>query len=357
MTLIAPRIGLFYALVALAGVWTHYYYGLLILSGVLIGLVERRSWREFRKPVLCHAVLGVAMFPLLLVLPADLAASQSAPTRVVPNLAAAGYALFVFVGGHAIGPSIRELHTMDVRQAVLGALPWVLVIAFVLSVLGSFGLRVLAVRAPRWRPRLFLLTAIPLAGGLAAASAAGVTFQVRHVVWAAAPLLVMLSVGLAESVRSRAAAAATVVLGLLTPITIYNRNNTARYRNENVAALGTYLRAHSAPGAEVFVTPPYMLALVRFYAGPDRLVLPLPSSSVQTSDPDAALQFLRDRAGTGRPFWVVYTRPFHADRDGLLLAGIDSLGGRWDDTAFAGIRLFSYDRATTTATRAPAVVP
>ena len=248
---------------------------------------------------------------------------------------AGGYVLLSFAVGHTIGPSIRDLHILSGREALRQVAPWLVPIGFVLSVLGFRGLGALRRHSRRSATRVIAFILTPVGMALVLAAVAGVTFKVRHVIWAAAPLMVLVGAGAAGLRRSRLALAASVGLCVLWGIAIYNRNARPRYENEDLAGVGRYLEAHGAAGEPVYVTPPYMIGVARLYLGPARSVLPLPGAMVREGADTASVDILERHPSPG-PFWVVYTRPFHADPSGRLLAGMEALPGFTRAAEFAG---------------------
>ena len=333
-----------YVAACVVGLWIHYYFALLIGTGVLISLVERRSWQGIRKPIVAHLAIALASLPLItLVLPADLASEQASAYHVFPGAAAAGYVFLSFVAGHAVGPSLRELHILTARQALPQALPWLIAAGAIAVILVRRSVRELS-RDGRGVRRMLLLCVAPVVTALVAARVTGVAFEVRHVVWAVVPLVVLLGAGAAQAREAPVALVAGIGFCALAASSIYHRETEVRYRNEDVAALARYLHAHSPPGTPVYVTPSYMARAVDLYLGDEATVRYLPRWNDTVADPAATLRSLQRRASRGTPFWVVYTRPFHADPGGRLLAAMRASPILAERAGFAGILVFSGSR-------------
>ncbi len=271
-------------------------------------------------------------------LPGDLALQQASAYRVFPSPAAAGYVFLSFVVGHGLGPSLRELHVLTAREAVIQAFPWLIAVASVVLVLVLTGIRSLP-GDRRQAFRMPMLCAVPVLASLFVAETTGVAFEVRHIVWAAVPLIVILGAGVSQAAHSRLALSAGIGLLTLFGVSIYHRQIDARYQNEDAAALGRFLKGMSP--APVYVVPGYISGLVRLYAGAGQPVLTLPENADGVTQSGAALGLLGLQVERGSPFWLVYSRPFHADPNGQFLTGIRALPGMRQDTSFAGIAVFS----------------
>jgi hypothetical protein len=329
---------LLYALACTAGLYTHYYFALLPLVAGCLLLLERRSWSECRRGVLANAAFAAACLPAIALLREDLA-YQAAYTIDAPfNILTMGYAYFSVIVGFAIGPSMPELHSLPALTAVRQMLPWVFAVGGALLVLGYAALMTLG-----WRPvfiRLVVLSTIPVIIGGVLARLLGVGFRVRYLAWVAIPLLVLIGAGVASprlrSLRLAAAGALLVVWG----VSIVNRVRVERYWNEDVRALGTYLRAASTPSAPVFVTAKYMAVPVQYYLGPDWKVCALPNVGEEGTGTDGAQRVVYTITPATSAFWLVYTRPFHSDPAGQLPRDLTRAGLIRPRRAFAGITLY-----------------
>jgi uncharacterized membrane protein len=330
---------LLYALACTAGLYTHYYFALLpLVAGVLL-LAERRAWDACMRGVLANVAFAVASLPAIGLLREDLA-YQAGYTLDAPfNVVTMGYAYFSIIVGFAIGPSLRELHSLPTSTAVSLVLPWVLAMGGSLLVLGYAALMTLGWRRPAFI-RLVVLVTIPVIIGGALAELVGVGFRVRYFAWIAIPLLVLIGAGLASprlrSIRLLATGALFAVWG----VSIVNRVRVERYWNEDVRALGTYLRSTSTPSVPVFVTAKYMAVPVQYYLGDDWTVCALPNVGDDGVGTDGTLRVVYTVTPAESAFWLVYSRPFHSDPDGQVprdLAKLRLIRPRRD---FAGITLY-----------------
>jgi 4-amino-4-deoxy-L-arabinose transferase-like glycosyltransferase len=327
-----------YAASAWAGLLTQYYFGLLILSNLCVLVLEWRRLTAARTAVVAHAALAVASIPTAWLLLGDFSLEGAVSFPNKADLAAGGYTLFTFLGGYALGPSTRELHGMSARWAITHFLPWLIVGAAAAGVLLVHGVRALSVG--RWAQRLLVLTFLPVFGATAAAAALGITFQVRHVIWASIPLMILLGAGAAEMYRRRTViGTALATLLLLFAISRYNRLTVGRYQNEDVRALAAYLRAQNTLDP-VFVSTGYMARVVRHYLGSDPKVYSLPNIQPDGANLSQALHAVASNAPSSTPFWLVYTREFHGDPRHQILQGLQRNYPVTPEARFPGVTLY-----------------
>ena len=101
-----------YALTSAAGVYSHYFFALLpLVAGVLL-LFERRTWAECARGVWANVALAAACVPAIGLLRADMAYQASYLLDAPFSIVTLGYAYFSMIAGFAIGPSLRELHSL-----------------------------------------------------------------------------------------------------------------------------------------------------------------------------------------------------------------------------------------------------
>jgi hypothetical protein len=117
-----------YALTSAAGVYSHYFFALLPLVAGLLLLFERRTWAECARGVWANVVLAAACVPAIGLLRADMAYQASYLLDAPFSIVTAGYAYFSMIAGFAIGPSLRELHSLSASAAVRVMLPWALAV-------------------------------------------------------------------------------------------------------------------------------------------------------------------------------------------------------------------------------------
>jgi mannosyltransferase len=329
---------LLYALACTAGFYTHYYFALLpMVAGGLL-LLERRTWGECKRGVLAHVAFAAASLPAIALLRDDLAYQAGYTIDAPFNVVTMGYAYFSLIAGYSIGPSLRELHSLPAHTAGRLMLPWALAAGGSVLVLGYAALKTLG-----WRPafiRLVALVIVPVIVGGALAVLVGVGFRVRYFAWIAIPLLALIGAGVASARLRSIRLLAAGVLFVLWNVSIVNRVRVERYWNEDVRALGTYLRSASTPSVPVFVTAKYMTVPVQRYLGANWTVCALPNVGEDGVGTDGTLRVVYTITPPHSAFWLVYTRPFHSDPDGLLPRDLGSGGLIRPRRDFAGITLY-----------------
>ena len=336
-----------YAATAWLGLLTQYYFGLLLLTNVCVLLLEWRRLAPRHRMLIAHGALAVACLPIIWLLRGDLSIEGAVPFPNRVNAAALGYTLFSFVAGYAIGPSARDLHEMSVGRAISQLLPWLVVAGTSAGVLLVHGFRALS--PGRWSSRLVLMTLLPVAGALAVAAALGITFQVRHVLWASLPLMLLLGAGAAEISR-RPAIIGPALLGMLFVFGVsrYNRHSVMRYKNEDVRALAVFLRAQDAV-SPIFVSTGYMARPIRHYLGDAPPIHSIPDVLPDGTNLTQAVGSVERQAPSDAPFWLAYTREFHGDPQGRLLEALRQRYSVTLQATFAGVRLYRLGPAATTA--------
>jgi hypothetical protein len=324
----ARRDWLAYGAVAAAGLYAHYYLGLLALLHALWTLASVIRGRRPGPALAGHLVLGLLALPVLALLQADLAAQVRA--RVTPfSLGSVGYTLYAFVMGFSTGLSLRELHEAGLRAALAGFAPW-------LAALGlSAGLLLRpAVQVVRRRPAaaayaaVIVLVPIALCGLLS--ETLSVKYKVNYVLWAAIPLLLLIAHVVVEGWGRPATRAAACLYLVLAAASLASRHLVDDYRNEDLRATAAHLARVTPAGTPVVVVPDYMADAVRYYLGP--------------AWPVRALDARDERlAEVARPFRLVYTRPFDGDPDRRLRRDLEAAGDVRLEARFAGVDLWRAD--------------
>lgn len=317
---------LLYASAAGVGLFVHYYFALAILGLVAIDLLEPAESGRVRKTVARHGPIALAVLAVLPLLIADVRAqAEVAVQHHSFDLVALCYTLFTYLAGFSLGPSLRELHTLPTRQAIHEVLPWAVLLGLAAGYLLISGLR----NAERRRTVLGLavLVGIPvLACGVLSATL-GLTYRPRYVAWGAVPVLLLLAIGTVSAGRWAAVALALLVGTSIVAQT--NRHTIGRYMNEDARGLAREIERLVQPGAPVFVVSGYMAAPLSHYLREGWSLHPFALAETAPS-PDPAVDKITRSVRPGRPFWLVYSRPFDGDPRGRF---------RDELIAVAGLRL------------------
>lgn len=339
-----PRDWAAFAVASILGAYTHYYFVIfLAISLLLVMLMKRHIWIG-KRAFVAYAAIAVCGLPLLALLPADFHFQTSLrdPQRLTfPTL---GYTYLTFFTGDALGPSPRELHTLSVTAAVKQVAPWVVAIGTVILVLGYEGWR--ALRGRPALPLLAMLLVLPvlLVGGLG--YIAGVNYHVRFVLWILIPLVIWLGAGLAAGGGRWPVRIATLGLIGLSAISIFHRLAVPRYQNEDLRGVASYLHTHADQAQPVFIVSDYLGLAAQYYLDEPWRVVTLPiadksnhviAGSSDVNDADATLAAA---APQNQPIWLIYSREFHGDPQGLLLEHLKATRRLNLAAEFAGVSLY-----------------
>ena len=327
-----------YAATAAVGMYTHYYFAVVALVGGMLVLHQRRSGPELAKPIAAYSGLAALCLPLLWLLPTDLNL-QAGPAYASQTRFGIDALVFTYVSiitGYTLGPSLRDLHTMRTAEAFAGFLPWLALMAPPLAILSYHGWRVLE----RWAlERLLLLISAPVAITGVLGLLAGTGYNVRYVAWVAVPVAILLAAGTTRWRRWPVAAGLAVLLSLF-GIALANRHFSDRYRNEDMRAVSDYLTSQPGEGFPIFVLSGYMASPAKYYLGHGRAIYPLPDSTPDSSRVSRGLNLISSQTEAGKPYWLVYSRPFDDDPKGAMRYALEQRDSLHAIARFAGVVLY-----------------
>lgn len=315
--------GLF-AVLGAVGCYAHYYFPLYLLTLGIVIAIERKLVRLAPAVWVAFVAIAVAVLPVLALLKTDMTYQQGINNARPLNVAALGYTYASYFTGYSLGPSKNELHQISSTTAIRQMLPWAILLAAALTPLGYRGWGVLRRHGLHW-PMLALLV-LPVAISGILGQALNLTYNVRFVAPSVVPLLIWLAAGVGGTWSRPSTQLATCLLAAVTVVAISNRQLEERYRNEDIRAACSYIEQIGPTDQPVFVISDYMNHVVRYYASETRPVWQLPDCNAMSleihdaDDVEQALTTIGKHVDKGQPFWLVYSRPFHGDPDGLLLA-------------------------------------
>ena len=119
-------------------------------------------------------------------------------------------------------------------------------------------------------------------------------------------------------------------------------------------AVGTYLSRESDSGVPIFVLSGHMAGPVQHYLGNRRAVYALPSFT-QSQGASQALGLITSTTLAGKPYWLVYSRPFAGDPQGSILKGLQHRDQLRLMACFAGAVLYRGVRREKVAHESPEV--
>ncbi len=190
-----------FAISSVLGGYVHYYMALMVAAAGAAWLFDRAILRQkFFRGSVCFAMIGVCCLPLVSLLREDYSFSEHYPAEVGADLYSTAYTYFSFLSGFAFGASISELHDYvdSPHDAILAMMP---------AIVGSFALLAVPMFFGSWTLRKdrrgFLLTlsfaGIPVAAATGLAREFELNYNVRYVVGAAIPCLLMVGVGISRA--------------------------------------------------------------------------------------------------------------------------------------------------------------
>ena len=302
------------AVTGAVGVYTHYYFGLLIVlvvaAFVLSTIPPTRDARAFRyHQWIALGVAGLGILPAVALWYRDVQGEWGFASQAGFGVPEFGFSYYSVFTGYTLGPSLRELHVMTTVEALTSALPWLLLTAVPALALVVIGWRrITGPMLPRMIVFLVAVAPVALVGIVSLVAPFG--FNIRHTVWVFIPIFAVMGLAVNDDRTVVKILFGLVVLTSL--IAIGNRHLNDDHRNEDVAAVAEDIAGSGRP---VFVISGYMTEPVEHYLDGSEEVRALPDIGTDGSGLEEALAEI----GTSGDYWLVVSRTFHGDPDGILL--------------------------------------
>ena len=331
-----------FVVASVVGIFCHYYFVLLLASLVAVLLISVRG-RVTRPAVLSLVAICVLASPILLFLKSDFAYQKHLRDARSMNVASIGYTYASFFSGYTLGPAKAELQTLSTSKAAQRMAPWLAAIVLCAGPLAWFGFKRLEEARIGWPVVGMVVLPVMLTGGIGLAL--GMTYNVRFVAWCAAPLAVLVGAGVETAfTRRRWLCFILLVLGILTTVALFNRHYVPRYFNEDLRAAADHLREHADESAVVFCVSDYLAHPLRYYLGERLPIVELPepgaTNVVVSRKADAEQGIAVCREYGDRPMWLVESRGFHGDPQGMLVDRMQSELGFEVAAQLPGITLY-----------------
>jgi hypothetical protein len=327
-----------YGFFVLAGLYTHYFFSILVLTNVTVLLSEMRTRQDWKKVALLHLGLGLAILPLLWLLKEDMALQRSF-FRSPFNLPALGYTFFSFLSGYAIGPSVRELHTMPILPAIRLFLPWLIILCVPLMVFCHHLLK--RQQNQTMLKRLIIATFVPVLMCGLLSRIFEVNYKVQYVLWASIPFFTLIGIGISANAHVWMTRFSIILLCSVFAIALYNRHFVPRYQNEDTKALADYIKSELSKETPIFVIANYMVRPVRYYLGDEWAIHPVPNVGHKGEGLDDALTLMNEKTAGNSDFNLVYTRAFHGDPGEWFLKALRQISYLKRQADFAGTLLYN----------------
>ena len=334
-----------FTIFSVVGMYAHYYFAMIPIA-LLVAWLCQRKWCQLSKIALCYGSMFVLTCPVLVFLADDFKHQHGLRDPRTMSLTAVVYTYFSYFSGYALGPSQRELQFIGAASAIRSAAPWLLAVvtfATPLAVRGAGSLRRTGILTPVIAVLTVPLILIGIAGFLT-----GITYNVRFVAWFAFPLSVLFGFAfLSDGGRRLPKWLIACGVGLFAIFAIANGNRifNPRFQFEDVRGVAQYLFENRADGEPVYVISDYMLQPLAHYCVQHQnqlFELPQPGTrSKVVNDAQSFADALRvvEAKSQLKRSWLVYSRPFHGDPQGLILEEFTQRGAVLS-RRFAGIDLY-----------------
>ena len=340
-----PRHFAAFTIFAVVGMYAHYYFAMIPIALSVAWLCERK-WCQMAKIAISYGSIFVLTCPVLVFLADDFKHQHGLRDPRPMSLVAVVYTYFSYFSGYALGPSPRELQYIGSTAAIRSAVPWFLAVAAIampLGLRGATALRRVGILTPVMAVLTVPLILIGVAGFLT-----GITYNVRFVAWFAFPLSVLFGFAFLNENGRRLPKwliACGVFLFAIFAIANGNRIFDPRYQFEDVRGVAEYLIENQTSGEPVYVVSDYMLQpLAHYCANYQDQLFELPQPGTRTKVVDDSQSFAEamrvvDANSQRKRSWLVYSRPFHGDPQGMLLEEFTKRGASLS-CQFAGIDLY-----------------
>lgn len=334
-----------FTIFSVVGMYAHYYFAMIPIA-VFVAWLCQRNRPQFLVIAICYFAMFVLTCPVLVFLADDFKHQHGLREPRPLSLEALVYTYFSYFSGYALGPSQRELQYMGSAAAIRLAVPWLIAVAAIALPLAVRGIGALR-RAGILTAVLAVLT-VPLILIGVAGFLSGITYNVRFVAWYAFPLSVLFGFAfMTEDGKQLPRWLVVSGIALLGVFAIANCNRVfnSRYQFEDVRGVARSLEEGRASGEPVFVVSDYILQpLSHYFDGEQALLLELPqpgtrSKVINDAESIEAAMKIVEANTPGKRSWLVYSRPFHGDPQGLVLDEFTKRGATLSQR-FAGIDLY-----------------
>lgn len=340
------RSWLAFAMSASIGGYVHYYFCFVLLAFALIWLKQARVTGNWKPGLLAFLGMSVLQIPIFFLVGVDIACQQSMLQGNFEPLAI-GYTGWTLLSGFCWGPSVRELHIIDGAAALRQVLPWLpLVAGLAIAVLIS-----VARATHPYRAELLTLLLLPVVGAISLAAGFELSdYNVRYVIPSLVPLVVLLSVAIGEPSSRKFAIVTSTLLVLISLVSIANRQLVGKFQNEDTRSAANFILSQETDPAPVFTVAFYMEESARHYLPADYQITPIERVTEEPQTLEAATSLLAQQEAS---YWILYSREFHGDPDGVFKRAISSdpnieLAGTWE-----GVELYRGSAPPKSGTEPP----
>ena len=321
---------LMYILMCAAGLYTHYYFVMVLLVHNLLALVElgrrwRRSRQKFSTPVWTwigvQGAIALVFVPWLPTLLTQVGRGEGLWIALAvgrPDLSTLAYALIQFTGMPANGPALMRYASYALALGLCAWGAWQIV-------------------RPAWRSTVtvaLIYAAAPAAAALLISQARPI-FASRYLLVALPGWCLLLALGVTALARARWRHIVTGALVILMSVTVATQALTPE--NPPWRDVAAWVRAQAQPGDFAVFIPSFHWRPFTYYAGRD-LVAFQDELWLPNDDLDWRAQFAYAAQGHHR-IWLIWWRPHWGDREGRVRAMLEGQGTLLSEREFPGVDL------------------
>jgi 4-amino-4-deoxy-L-arabinose transferase-like glycosyltransferase len=232
------------------------------LTAVAFASSPRRQWVRW---VVVFGTIGVLLVPgvyrLLVFAP-----TASADANRTFGLSAIPYSFWAFATGYSIGPTVAELHLPTRAASVVRYAPIIAPIALIFASLLIIGVTTFWQRSRNnfWIVALWFL--FPLAFAVAGTLVTRHPFNVRYIILALPPFLVLIAQGAISLSTARRRGATAITLAAISIYSLMGYFFEPRYAREDNRAAGAVFSRLARPNDLVIADAPYTADNLQYYS-------------------------------------------------------------------------------------------
>ena len=326
---------LIFALAAGVGSFAHYYLGFLWLALAVIWQMRVKRGLPVKNGIIGWVLLGMLMLPLLNALTYDLSENQVFLNRADFGLGTVVFSGWALLTGFCLGPSLAELHTLVLSEAIQEIVLWIPLVLGGSLIL----LRELFRKGGNHEAELAILLFVPTGLALLTTPLIGIAYNVRYIVASLVPLLVLTARGLTIPPWERWRVVAAVLLIITCGVSNANRFWSAGHQNEDSRAAARFLERQT-DHFPVLCMSHYMTEPLEHYHPGERRVIPVESVADTGENLAEVIDSIKRVVGKQGKFWLFYSRAYHGDPEGMLLKSLLSENVIEERGSWPGVRLF-----------------
>ena len=254
------------------------------------------------------------------------------------------YAIWVFIAGYSLGPSLTEMHLPGRMSYVASQLHVIIPVLAIFTALLVFGAFKLWKQDKTVFEIITILFIFPLAFAILGSIFTDSPFNVRYAILSFLPFVVFLSVGMQSLQNPWLFRGALGIVVLVCLVSSYNYFFNDRYHKENTRAATHFLKTHAVINDLIICSAPYIIKNLEYYInGQENLkLIGYPNDTLYINKPQFKTD-LEKIIGNRSRFWLFLSRTFHGDPDGYIRKYCDKKYRRVEEFKNNGVELYLYE--------------